>query len=201
MLKLLALFEQCFPVEEWKNTCNQHPLLKKVYPSFDIQALCFPKLPPRANCWQEYIGSMPLSVDNIIHHKPLTLTGLLLVFPENQLTPQEVQTFIPKLLSHPQANQFKLVRLVTNSGVLLSNFFGEQVQVIMDLTGQERPLKVHGGLFGTDPGEVNMNLFETQTSMGGHAEEVLDQLLKEDWTLREQLSPSGIACCAKDIEE
>jgi hypothetical protein len=45
---------------------------------------------------------------------------------------------------------------------------------------------VKGGLFGTDPGEVTMNLFRADSSIGSRSAEILDKLLKTEWKGREK---------------
>lgn len=182
-IQITELFDRCFPQDKWEKEKTAHPLMSKVYP-FDIQAICFYKSSLRAKYWQEVLDLSREVVDLIVNHKniPGSLDELHLIFPERWLSPKELQSFISDLVANPAAKGFKIVRILTNSTVILTNFFGEQVKVLPNPTGEPRSVK--GGLFGTDPGEVAMNLFMTETSMGSQASNCLDSLLKEDWTGR-----------------
>ena len=182
--KITELFDRCFPQDKWEKEKTAHPLMSTVYP-FDIQVICFYKSSLRTKYWQDVLDLSREVVELIVSRKsiPGHLDELHLIFPERWLSPGELQSFISDLLANPAAKGFKKVRILTNSTVLLTNFFGEQVKVLPDPTGEPRSVK--GGLFGTDPGEVAMNLFMTETSMGSQASNYLDRLLKEDWKGRE----------------
>ena len=85
------------------------------------------------------------------------------------------------LLNSTAAN----VIISTHTSIALTDAFAAEVTVLSKRDGHATARGVGGGLFGTDPGEVNMNLFGADGSTGRHSEELLDRLLKVDWTGKE----------------
>jgi predicted ATPase len=73
----------------------------------------------------------------------------------------------------------------THTSIALTDAFAAEV-IVLDRTDNGITARgVTGGLFGTDPGEVAMNLFRADSSTGSRSVELLDQLLKTDWKGRE----------------
>jgi hypothetical protein len=86
------------------------------------------------------------------------------------------------LLEETQAN----VVVATHTSIALTDAFAAEVTVLDKTDGQISARGVRGGLFGTDPGEVNMNLFRADSSTGRRSEQILDRLLKTDWAGKKQ---------------
>jgi len=86
------------------------------------------------------------------------------------------------LLEETQAN----VIVATHTSIALTDAFAAEVTVLDKTDGQISARGVRGGLFGTDPGEVNMNLFRADSSTGRRSELILERLLKTDWAGKEQ---------------
>ncbi len=85
------------------------------------------------------------------------------------------------LLNSTAAN----VIVATHTSIALTDAFAAEVTVLDKKPGEITARRVKGGLFGTDPGEVNMNLFGADSSIGRRSVELLDQLLKTEWKDRE----------------
>jgi predicted ATPase len=86
------------------------------------------------------------------------------------------------LLNSTEAN----VIVITHTGIALTDAFAAEVTVLdKNNEGETTVRTVAGGLFGTDPGEVTMNLFRADSSIGSSSTEMLDQLLKANWQGRE----------------
>jgi ABC-type multidrug transport system ATPase subunit len=85
------------------------------------------------------------------------------------------------LLNSTAAN----VVISTHTSIALTDAFAAEVTVLDKTEDGITARSVTGGLFGTDPGEVNMNLFRADASIGRRSEELLDQLLKTEWKDRE----------------
>lgn len=85
------------------------------------------------------------------------------------------------LLNSTEAN----VIVATHTSIALTDAFAAEVTVLDKTEGQTTARGVKGGLFGTDPGEVNMNLFRADCSTGSRSVEILDKLLKTEWKGRE----------------
>ncbi len=77
------------------------------------------------------------------------------------------------------------VIISTHTSIALTDAFAAEVTVLTKTDGHATARGVGGGLFGTDPGEVNMNLFGADGSTGRRSEELLDQLLKKEWAGKE----------------
>ena len=107
---------------------------------------------------------------------------LLLDEPEthfNDVWKREIVEMIDMaLLNGTNAN----VIVATHTSIALTDAFASEVTVLDKTDGQTTARGVAGGLFGTDPGEVNMNLFHAESSIGRRSVEILDQLLKIEWT-------------------
>jgi hypothetical protein len=110
---------------------------------------------------------------------------LLLDEPEthfNDVWKREIVEMIDlALLKSTDAN----VVVATHTGIALTDAFAAEVTVLDKSRGETHARKVTGGLFGTDPGEVAMNLFRAESSSGSHSVEILDRLLKTEWRGRE----------------
>ncbi|WP_367871722.1 AAA family ATPase [Luteolibacter sp. Populi] len=87
------------------------------------------------------------------------------------------------LLNSTEAN----VIIATHTTIALTDAFGAEVTVLDRSlrTGVTTARGVKGGLFGTDPGEVNMNLFHAESSIGRRSLKILNRLLEEDWKGKE----------------
>lgn len=85
------------------------------------------------------------------------------------------------LLRSTEAN----VVVATHTSIALTDAFAAEVTVLDKNAGEITARGVSGGLFGTDPGEVNMNLFRADASTGRRSELILDRLLKTDWEGKE----------------
>ena len=85
------------------------------------------------------------------------------------------------LLNSTEAN----VIVATHTSIALTDAFNAEVTVLDKHEGAITARAVSGGLFGTDPGEVNMNLFRADSSTGRRSELILDRLLKADWQGKE----------------
>jgi hypothetical protein len=77
------------------------------------------------------------------------------------------------------------VIVATHTSIALTDAFAAEVTVLDKTEGHITARGVTGGLFGTDPGEVSMNLFRADSSIGSRSVEILDQLLKTEWKGRE----------------
>jgi ABC-type molybdenum transport system ATPase subunit/photorepair protein PhrA len=110
---------------------------------------------------------------------------LLLDEPEthfNDVWKREIVEMIDmSLLNSTAAN----VLVATHTSIALTDAFAAEVTVLDKNDGQTTARGVTGGLFGTDPGEVAMNLFRADSSIGSRSVEILDQLLKTEWKGRE----------------
>lgn len=110
---------------------------------------------------------------------------LLLDEPEthfNDVWKREIVEMIDMgLLNSTEAN----VLVATHTSIALTDAFAAEVTVLDKSDGQTQARGVTGGLFGTDPGEVNMNLFRADSSIGRRSVEILDRLLKTEWKGRE----------------
>ena len=78
------------------------------------------------------------------------------------------------------------VLVATHTSIVLTDAFAAEVTVLDKNDGETTARGVAGGLFGTDPGEVAMNLFRSESSVGSRALALLDQLLRADWQGREK---------------
>jgi hypothetical protein len=87
------------------------------------------------------------------------------------------------LLNSTEAN----VIIATHTTIALTDAFAAEVTVLdrNTQTGATIARSVTGGLFGTDPGEVNVNLFHADSSIGRRSLNILNRLLEEDWKGRE----------------
>ncbi len=112
---------------------------------------------------------------------------LLLDEPEthfNDVWKREIVEMVDMgLLNSTQAN----VIVATHTSIALTDAFAAEVTVLdKSKSGAEITARaVAGGLFGTDPGEVTMNLFRADSSTGSRSVEILDRLLKTEWAGRE----------------
>lgn len=86
------------------------------------------------------------------------------------------------LLNSTEAN----VIVATHTSIALTDAFAAEVTVLDKVKGHINPRSVAGGLFGTDPGEINMNLFRAEGSTGSRSVDILDKLLKTEWKDREE---------------
>jgi hypothetical protein len=77
------------------------------------------------------------------------------------------------------------VIVATHTSIVLTDAFAAEVTVLDKRDEGISARGVTGGLFGTDPGEVTMNLFRAESSIGSRSVELLDQLLKTEWKDRE----------------
>jgi len=77
----------------------------------------------------------------------------------------------------------------THTSIALTDAFAAEVTVFDKNrdTGVTTVRGVKGGLFGTDPGEVNMNLFRADSSTGSRSADLLDRLLKTEWHGKEDV--------------
>lgn len=85
------------------------------------------------------------------------------------------------LLDSTEAN----VIIATHTSIALTDAFAAEVTVLDKTDKGVYARGVSGGLFGTDPGEVTMNLFRADSSIGSRSMELLDRLLKTEWKGRE----------------
>jgi energy-coupling factor transporter ATP-binding protein EcfA2 len=110
---------------------------------------------------------------------------LLLDEPEthfNDVWKREIVEMINvALLERTEAN----VIVATHTSIALSDAYAAEVTVLDKVEDEIVPRGVRGGLFGTDPGEVTMNLFRGESSIGVSSTEMLDKLLKTEWRGRE----------------
>lgn len=110
---------------------------------------------------------------------------LLLDEPEthfNDVWKREIVEMVDMgLLNSTAAN----VIVATHTSIALTDAFAAEVTVLDKTDGHTTARGVTGGLFGTDPGEVNINLFRADSSIGSRSVEILDQLLKTEWKGRE----------------
>lgn len=111
---------------------------------------------------------------------------LLLDEPEthfNDVWKREIVDMLDRgLLNSTQTN----VLVATHTSIALTDAFAAEVTVLDKTDGQISARGVRGGLFGTDPGEVNMNLFRADASTGRRSELILDRLLTTDWAGKER---------------
>jgi predicted ATPase len=77
------------------------------------------------------------------------------------------------------------VIVATHTGIALTDAFAAEVTVLDTNEGKTVARSVSGGLFGTDPGEVAVNLFGADSSIGSRSLQALNRLLKTDWAGRE----------------
>lgn len=110
---------------------------------------------------------------------------LLLDEPEthfNDVWKREIVEMIDLgLLNSTDAN----VIVATHTSIALTDAFAAEVTVLDKQEGGTKARGVAGGLLGTDPGEVTMNLFRAESSIGSRSVELLDRLLKTEWKGRE----------------
>lgn len=85
------------------------------------------------------------------------------------------------LLNTTHAN----VIVATHTSIALTDAFAAEVTVLDSAAGEITARGVSGGLLGSDPGEVSMNLFRADSSIGSRAVLLLNQLLKTEWKGRE----------------
>jgi hypothetical protein len=113
------------------------------------------------------------------------MLSLLLDEPEthfNDVWKREIVEMVDMgLLNSTEAN----VIVATHTSIVLTDAFAAEVTVLDKTDGHTTARGVTGGLFGTDPGEVTMNLFGAESSIGRRSVEILDQLLKTEWQGRE----------------
>lgn len=111
---------------------------------------------------------------------------LLLDEPEthfNDVWKREIVEMVDMgLLNSTEAN----VIVATHTSIALTDAFAGEVTVLDKTEGHTTARGVTGGLFGTDPGEVNINLFGAESSTGRRSTELLDQLLTTEWKGRER---------------
>ena len=107
---------------------------------------------------------------------------LLLDEPEthfNDVWKREIVDMVDDgLLRTTEAN----VIVATHTSIALTDAFAAEVTVLDKQTGIIEARNVSGGLLGSDPGEIAVNLFRAESSIGSRALEYLDQLLKVDWS-------------------
>jgi len=110
---------------------------------------------------------------------------LLLDEPEthfNDVWKREIVEMIDSgLLNSTEAQ----VIVATHTSIALTDAFAAEVTVLDKSAEETSARTVAGGLFGTDPGEVAINLFRADSSIGTRSVEILDRLLKTDWKGRE----------------
>lgn len=112
---------------------------------------------------------------------------LLLDEPEthfNDVWKREIVGMVDSgLLNSTEAN----VIVATHTSIALTDAFAAEVTVLDKdtSTGQTIARSVTGGLFGTDPGDVNKNLFHAESSIGGRSEKLLERLLNYEWKGKE----------------
>lgn len=110
---------------------------------------------------------------------------LLLDEPEthfNDVWKREIVEMIDMgLLNSTRAN----VIVSTHTSIALTDAFAAEVTVLDKRDDGITARGVKGGLFGTDPGEVNINLFGADSSIGSRSVELLDKLLRTEWKGRE----------------
>src|SRR6185369_3467833 len=85
------------------------------------------------------------------------------------------------LLDSTEAN----IIIATHTSIALTDAFAAEVTVLDKTDRGIAARGVSGGLFGTDPGEITMNLFRADSSTGSRSVELLDKLLKTEWRGRE----------------
>jgi hypothetical protein len=111
---------------------------------------------------------------------------LLLDEPEthfNDVWKREIVEMVDTgLLNSTAAN----VIISTHTSIALTDVFAAEVTVLDKQEDGITARGVTGGLFGTDPGEVTMNLFRAESSIGRRSVELLDRLLKTEWEGREK---------------
>jgi hypothetical protein len=91
------------------------------------------------------------------------------------------------LLNSTDAN----VVISTHTSIALTDAFAAEVTVLDKKEGGITARGVTGGLFGTDPGEVTINLFGAESSIGRRSVELLDQLHKRSNFSTKASSPIG----------
>ncbi len=113
--------------------------------------------------------------------------GSLLLFDEpethfNDVWKQKIVEMVDLgLLENTHAN----VIISTHTSIALTDAFAAEVTVLDKTDDGIIARGVTGGLFGTDPGEVTMNLFGSESSIGSRSVELLDKLMKTEWKYRE----------------
>ena len=75
--------------------------------------------------------------------------------------------------------------VATDTSIALTDAFTAEVTVLDKSARETTARTVAGGLFGTDPGEVAINLFGADSSIRTRSVEILDRLLETDWKGRE----------------
>lgn len=78
------------------------------------------------------------------------------------------------------------VIVAPHTSIALTDAFAAEVTVLDKRDEGITARNVTGGLFGTDPGEVYMNLFGADSSIGTRSVKLLDRLLKTGWSGREK---------------
>jgi len=110
---------------------------------------------------------------------------LLLDEPEthfNDVWKREIVEMVDMaLLNSTDAN----VIISTHTSIALTDAFAAEVTVLDKTDDGITARGVSGGLFGTDPGEVTMNLFRADSSIGSRSVDLLDRLLKKEWKGKE----------------
>ena len=110
---------------------------------------------------------------------------LLLDEPEthfNDVWKREIVEMVDSaLLKNTAAN----VIISTHTSIALTDAFAAEVTVLDKTDDGTVARCVRGGLFGTDPGEVTMNLFRADASIGRRSQELLEKLMQTDWKGRE----------------
>jgi energy-coupling factor transporter ATP-binding protein EcfA2 len=111
---------------------------------------------------------------------------LLLDEPETHFNDKWKREIVD-MIDHGLLNSTEAQVLVaTHTSIVLTDAFAAEVTVLDKKDGETTARGVAGGLFGTDPGEVAMNLFRSESSVGSRALALLDQLLQTDWQGREK---------------
>lgn len=109
--------------------------------------------------------------------------GSLLLLDEpdthfNDVWKREIVDIVDEgLLRTTEAN----VLVATHTSIALTDAFAAEVTVLDKDSGTIHARTVSGGLLGTDPGEIAVNLFKADSSIGSRALEYLEKLLSIDW--------------------
>jgi hypothetical protein len=90
-------------------------------------------LPPRHEQF-EYMRSIGSGlVESVLLHQPLrSHRHLCFFFPEQMLSTQEEQLFVPMLQSHPDVvnEPFTIIDICTKSALLIGNFIKEDIRIL-----------------------------------------------------------------------
>lgn len=116
---------------------------------------------------------------SLLHKRDGSL--LLLDEPEthfNDAWKREIVDLVDDALLKTTAAQ---VLISTHTSIALTDIFADEVTVLRKEDGQTRACSIQGGLFGADQGEIMMNVFGAESSMGRRAQEFLDQMLSHEW--------------------